>query len=77
MRDDDIIAAGRTIAEDLPRLLGDAAPPVAAALRDLLAQADAGRPDLADEILDLLSADPITRQELARRLVGDADTLRG
>jgi hypothetical protein len=78
MREEEIIAAGRAMIHELPRLLGDAAAqPVVAKLEQLLARADAGDPNAADDVLDVLTADPVTRQELASRLPDDADIVRG
>lgn len=76
MKDDEIIAAGRSMMDDLPGLLGASAPGVQAALGKALARADAGQPQAAEGVLDLLAGHAATREELARRLPGQEDTVR-
>lgn len=69
MRDEDIVAAARSIREDVP--LG----PVAGPLGDLLARDDAGE-RVADEVLALLTSHSWLREELRRRLPQEHDTSR-
>lgn len=69
MRDEDIVAAARTILTELS--LGA----VAERLASLLARADTGE-RVADEILVLLSADSSLRRELRHRLPQEPDTDR-
>jgi hypothetical protein len=69
MRDEDIVAAARTIRADLA--MGSVSEP----LDELLARADAGE-RVADEILVLLTAEPSLREEMRRRLPQEQDTSR-
>ncbi|RAS70420.1 hypothetical protein C8D87_101720 [Lentzea atacamensis] len=69
MRDEDIVAAARTIRTD--PMIGSVAEP----LDDLLARADAGE-RVADDILELLTAEPALREEMRRRLPQEQDTSR-
>jgi hypothetical protein len=69
MRDEDIVAAARTIRVDLE--LGSVAEP----LDELLARADAGE-RVADDILFLLGTKHVLREEMLRRLPREQDTSR-
>jgi hypothetical protein len=69
MRDEDIVAAARTIRADVA--LGSVAGP----LDELLARADAGE-RVADKLLVLLTGDHALREEMRRRLPQEQDTSR-
>lgn len=72
MRDEDIVAAARTIRADADVAFSSS---VTGPLDELLARADAGE-RVADEILVLLTADQSLREELRRRLPQEQDTNR-
>ncbi|GAB3431357.1 hypothetical protein [Actinophytocola sediminis] len=69
MRDEDIVAAARTIRTEVP--LGALTEP----LDELLSRADAGAL-VADEIMALLTTDQTLREELRHRLPQEPDTSR-
>jgi hypothetical protein len=75
MREEDIAAAARDMSAQMPELWSDAESGELAALAALLARAGGGE-RVGEEILVLLTERSVTREELARRLNTDADTIR-
>jgi len=75
MRDEDITAAARDMSTQMPELWSDAESDEFTALAALLARAGAGE-SVGEAILILLAGRSATREELARRLNTDADTIR-